>query len=173
MEKSNGMTMERLEALLDAYGASPARWPGAERPAAEDLVARSQEARLRVDEARHLDLLLAEAPLEAPSAALTARLLAARPRQIAASPVSSTAGTSLLGRFLALVWPYGSPAFPAGAVLASLALGIVTGVGVSSLAVPQQTALTTVASADLSGEPGGELVSLALAHTSYPEDWTQ
>ncbi len=173
MEKSSGMTMERLEALLEAYGAEPARWPDAERQAAEALVSRSQEVRLRIEEARRLDLLLAEAPLEAPSAMLTARLLAARPRQLVASPVSPAVRTSSLGRLLGLLWPYGSPAFPAGAVLASLVLGIVTGVGVSSIVLPQEHAMTTVAPAELSGEPGGEIISLALAHTSYPEDWTQ
>lgn len=73
------MTLQRLEQLLDAYGASPERWPADERAAALTLLAHSVEARTLRDEAERFDLLLDCAPVLSPSAELTARVLAAVP----------------------------------------------------------------------------------------------
>ncbi|MCW5729375.1 MAG: hypothetical protein KIT20_01360 [Alphaproteobacteria bacterium] len=52
------MRLERLQQIIDAYGADPARWPGAELAAAEALLARSAEARAALAEARRLDDML-------------------------------------------------------------------------------------------------------------------
>jgi len=41
------MTMERLQEILDAFGADHRRWPEREREAARSLIARSDEARSR------------------------------------------------------------------------------------------------------------------------------
>ena len=49
------MTIDRLQTILDAYGASPARWPEAEREAALALIAQSAEARAAVSQAGALD----------------------------------------------------------------------------------------------------------------------
>lgn len=179
MENLDGMTLERLEAILDAYGAEPARWPQAERGAAEDLLARSVDARALASEARQLDMLLNAAPLHEPSEALVARLIAARPAAMPVPvPVIATsafgARKSLMAKFFSIVWPYGSPAFPAGAVLASLVLGVITGVSAGSLVLWQRSPVTSVAAGNSStSKPGEQIVSLALAHTSYPEEWTQ
>jgi len=74
------MTSSRLHAILDAYGADPARWPAAERDAALALLARSPEARRQHDAAARLDALLDASPIEVPSPALAARVLRATPR---------------------------------------------------------------------------------------------
>ena len=68
-----------LAALLEAYGADPARWPQEKRRAAEQLVARDPRARALLGEAQALDRLLDAAPgAEAGRvAALSTRILAA------------------------------------------------------------------------------------------------
>ena len=72
------MTLDRFAALLDAYGADPARWPDAERAGAHALLDRSAEARARRDAAAALDALRDRAAA-APSSALAARILAQAP----------------------------------------------------------------------------------------------
>lgn len=71
---SQDMTPERLEAILSAYGAQPARWPEEEREACEALIARSERARAALAEAAHLDRLLDAAPPAPAADALAARL---------------------------------------------------------------------------------------------------
>ncbi len=70
------MTLQRLRALLDAYGAMPDHWPAAERAAAEALIANSAPAARAVADARALDLALDDSTAEVPADAL-ARLTAA------------------------------------------------------------------------------------------------
>jgi hypothetical protein len=74
------MTLDRFAALLDAYGADPARWPDAERAGAQALLDRSAEACARRDAAAALDALLDRAAAAQPSSALAARILAQAPR---------------------------------------------------------------------------------------------
>lgn len=52
------MTLERLQTILDAYGADPARWPEAERMAAERLLAAMPEAHVKYEAAARLDTML-------------------------------------------------------------------------------------------------------------------
>jgi len=75
------MTLQRLRQLLDAYGATPDRWPTEERAAAVALLASSVEARAQQDEAARLDVVLDLAPPVSPAAALADRILAATPVQ--------------------------------------------------------------------------------------------
>jgi hypothetical protein len=75
------MTLQRLQQLLDAYGADPKRWPEEERTAALALLACSMEARARQAETERLDALLNLAPVAQPSAELISRVLAAAPAQ--------------------------------------------------------------------------------------------
>jgi hypothetical protein len=72
------LTLERLDEILDAYGAEPSRWPEAELAAALALLERSPEARARRAAAARLDSVLALAPAAVPSAELVAQVLAAR-----------------------------------------------------------------------------------------------
>jgi hypothetical protein len=75
------MTLQRLRQLLDAYGASPDRWPAEERAAAVALLADSVEVQSQRDAAACLDALLDLAPVVPPSTELAARVLAATPVQ--------------------------------------------------------------------------------------------
>ncbi|MEQ8326784.1 hypothetical protein [Parvibaculum sp.] len=162
------ITLKRFAGIVDAYGASPRRWPDDERASAEALVAASAEARALLAEAAALDGVLARAPVEAPSAALAERLLAARPRGVAAVP-SPKPQAGFIRSLIEAVWPYGSPAVPAGALAASIVLGVTLG-SISDISVlTQETAVTA------SVESGTEdsLVALALAEPAWPEEWMQ
>src|SRR2546422_8081123 len=77
--KSSGMTRQRLQQLLDAYGANPDRWPWQERFDALLLLGHSAEARAQRDEAGRLDELLDLTPVAHPSGELATRILAASP----------------------------------------------------------------------------------------------
>ncbi|ESQ86092.1 hypothetical protein AEAC466_02570 [Asticcacaulis sp. AC466] len=55
---SKSMNADRFHALIDSYGASPARWPEAERQAALDFLAADPAAQARIDQARALDAML-------------------------------------------------------------------------------------------------------------------
>lgn len=70
------MNAERLEQLIEAYGASPRRWPEAERAAAERLLAERPELRASLQAAGDLDHWLDLSPNPRPSAALHDRVLA-------------------------------------------------------------------------------------------------
>jgi hypothetical protein len=74
------MTLDRLDQLLDAYGARAERWPDAEREAALALLAASAAARARRDAAATLDAVLDRTPAAAPSRDLAHRILAGAPR---------------------------------------------------------------------------------------------
>lgn len=74
------MKAERLHELADAYGADLRRWPASERAFAESLIAADPSLKAVLDQAAALDALLDAAPRPVPSAALTARILAAAPR---------------------------------------------------------------------------------------------
>lgn len=65
--------LQRLAAVLEAYGADPARWPAAERASLTALTAADPRAAALVAEARALDRLLATPPARDPTA--EARLL--------------------------------------------------------------------------------------------------
>jgi hypothetical protein len=74
------MTMDRLKSLLDAYGASPARWPAEERAAAEAMIASSEAARAAFAEASRLDSLLDSAAPPPPVDRLAWRLRGIGPK---------------------------------------------------------------------------------------------
>ncbi len=126
------MTLERLRAVIEAYGTSAARWPATEREAVTALLAESAAARALVREAAALDELLDAVPAIAPTPAMRAAILAAAPR---ATPRVGNSWRALIGELGG--WRL------AGAVLAaSLVLGIVSGGWLS-------TGLATESSPDL------------------------
>ncbi len=184
MEKTmvqSEMSRQRLAEIVAAFGAAPARWPAAEREAAEALMARSADARALVAEARELDVLLDMAPDFAATPELVSRIMAARPVSgRPGRPAFGARGAGNIGRgpaepwraLVRAVWPYGSPAFPAGALACSIALGLTLGfaspVTMGALGISTSTG-TVVSSA--SGTAGDQLVSLALADNEYPEEW--
>lgn len=118
---SKTMTLDRLLALIAAYGGKPAKWPAAERAAAEALLARSPEARAALAEAEPLDTLLDAVPALAPSPALRAAVLASIPQTARPGRGSRWQGLrDLLGEFGAL--PAVRPL-----LFASLLLGLFAG----------------------------------------------
>ncbi len=69
-----GMSLERLRAILDAYGAAPERWPATERTAAVLLLDSSEQARRAHAEAMRLDIVLDHANAPPPPPELADRL---------------------------------------------------------------------------------------------------
>ena len=117
------MTTARFAALLDAYGADPARWPAVERTAALALLHADAAAARAQARAAALDAVLDRAPVAPPSAALAARVLAAAPRR--RSPAGSPAGP--FGALLARLIPAPGTWQPAAAMAAALVLGLIVG----------------------------------------------
>lgn len=124
------MTLERLRAVIEAYGTSPARWPEAERAQAAALLVESEEARALAAKAAPLDDLLDAVPAITPTPAMRAAVLAATPRS---KPRRGDGWRAFIGELGG--WRL------AGAVLAaSLVLGIVSG---GWLSLGQTTAETS------------------------------
>jgi hypothetical protein len=72
--------LERLEEVLDAYGASPDHWPDEDRAALLALLEESESARILRDTAAGLDSLLDfSGTIDAPTKALKDRILDAAP----------------------------------------------------------------------------------------------
>lgn len=154
-----GMSAARFAALAEAYGASIARWPAAERGAARDFraAAPAETARL-LAEAAALDRMLDEWTAPGMAADLPSRLAArARPGAI--------------GRMRRLLqWP-GPIWQPAGAFAAALMLGLGLGVGAPDLAplsglvsaeAPTATASPFAGSDGTATDEIGEGVDIAL-----------
>ncbi len=117
------MNLDRFAEIVAAYGADPALWPAAERPAAEALAQASSEARRLLQQAAPLDALLRQAADAKPGADLAARIMASLPAQKAVRRVSAWKEFSLA------LFPFRA-AWPQFAVLAlALSLGIGAGLG--------------------------------------------
>lgn len=171
-----GMTLDRLREIVGAYGAAAHRWPAAERAAALALVAGNADARALLDDALRLDLMLDAAPAAEPASdMLVSRIMAARPRAVTtasqANLVRAAPRRGLRG-LLQVLWPYGSAAFPAGALAASIMLGVGFGATATSTmaSLGLSDATQTVASTN-TNEFGEQLVAIAFAENTYPEEW--
>lgn len=150
----NPMTLADFERLLDVYGSDRSRWPVPARASAGQLVARDRAARRLLAQAESLDRVLERAPLPslAREAALAERIvvLAHRtPRMVATrlahraaphSPGRSDAGDSgaplSAGAPRLLRWPKTELGSVAGALAASLLLGVFIGLSSLSQNVP-------------------------------------
>jgi ferric-dicitrate binding protein FerR (iron transport regulator) len=109
--------LARFEALLDAYGAEPRRWPADRRAAAEAFLARSSEAQALHAAAARLDALIDTAAIEPAPAHLVGRAIAAAPQPRARGswfggllrPAAGLAFAAVLGLGLGgLVSPFGA-----------------------------------------------------------------
>jgi hypothetical protein len=129
------MTPARFESLIAAYGADPARWPAAERAAAEALLARAPELRARTAQAAALDTALDRWPSPAPPA-LDAEQLAAR---VSAMPQGRVVAFRPRRRAAAL-WPNA-----AGLAAAALAGFLIGWSGLDSNLLPPREETSTVA----------------------------
>ncbi len=168
-----GMTKERVAALIDAYGASPERWPEAERPQALALLAQSASARELLHEARSLDLLLNMAPVDLPSTALEDRIMAARPGSVAQPALARPTRRETRPPLFARLWnDYRSAAFPTGMLAASIVLGMGFGSAVNTTSFFDTSPLTSTAPITMASNEaaGDQLLALALSESSYTEE---
>lgn len=117
------MDLQRLRALIEAYGAQPRRWPAAEREQARALLDASPEARQWLEQARTTDAMLDGVAARPAPAALRDRLLARTPSPRRGWRHALAALWRELGG-----WSLAGPALAAG-----LALGVGMGVGLSPL----------------------------------------
>jgi anti-sigma factor RsiW len=100
---SDEMDPERFEALIAAYGATPARWPEEERAAAEAFARRDPRAADLLRQADAIDALLFAHRVAEPSRTLRAMVLESAPRR------------RVIGRRLRLWWSSIAFALVAGA----------------------------------------------------------
>lgn len=142
----------RAQEVLDAYGADEARWPEVDRETVRKVIAMDPLLAKRQAEEAELDSLLSFAPVEAPSYALQSRILSAQKEE-------GVGGVGFVKQILDLLWPYGSSAIPAGALAASIVLGMTSG------------AVTTVATDSWSDEQSYDVLALALGDTTLTEEW--
>ena len=136
------MTIERLKALAQAYGADLRRWPPSQRPIADSLIATDPAARAALAEAAALDALLAASPTPSPSAQLTARVLAGAP-----APRAARARRGRLAWFLGAGWT----AAACAGVVAGLGLTTHVTAGARADAVLYQLTLSYVDDAEVLG----------------------
>lgn len=74
------MTPERFAYLAESYGGSIARWPQADRAAAETLLQTAPELKMMLARARDLDDVLFTSLVPSPSAELARRILSQAPQ---------------------------------------------------------------------------------------------
>jgi len=118
MNEAWHMSLTRLRALLDAYGADPDRWPPEERDAGRALLARLPQAQRWQDASAQLDALLDRAPVVIASPALVERVLAAAPQRANVGHAIRSASTAPPGRRFAgraRAWRYVAAALPLAA----------------------------------------------------------
>lgn len=175
MKMQHEMNLDRLRDIVGAYGAAAHRWPADEREAAIALVETSDAARALLDEALQLDLMLDAAPAAEPASdMLVSRIMAARPRAVSGEIVKPTASPApgFWRGLIAELWPYGTPAVPAGALAASIMLGITFGASAPATLSAMGLGSTSITTTDVApSDVGEQLVSLAFADTTYPEEW--
>jgi hypothetical protein len=123
-DTAGSMSLERFEALVDAYGAQSDRWPDEERSSALALLSDSAPAQQALHGATALDdlldNLLDDAPVEEPSAALRRQILAAAPER-------QPTWLERLDRLSEQLWPFTPRWQPATGLAAAAAFGIVVG----------------------------------------------
>ena len=112
------MSLDRLERLLEAYGANPARWPPAERTPALELLEAMPELQGLRRQAAALDALLDHAVLPQASGELVANVLAA-------------AGTQGWRQWAASIWPFGPIWKPALGLTMAAAMGVALGFAIT------------------------------------------
>lgn len=165
MDDRPQMSLVRLQALLEAYGAKPERWPAEERDAARALLAQSPQAQRWRDVSAQLDAVLDLAPAHAPSPTLLERIVAAAPRREPAPSRTAhrakqparawryAAATLPLAAAAALVlWWLGKPAHtPEGASLTVAELGTYNAPTDALLTTPSIAALDEIPSFGCTG----------------------
>lgn len=125
------ITLDRLQAMLDAYGAEPDRWPAEQRAGAVALIESSDEARAMFEEAAALDGVLDRMPVPSVSPAHMRRMrhLTMPSRRARAADVLAAVGDWLKpgSRF---AWQ--------SAVAAAAVVGLVAGIGFSEIVLDHE-----------------------------------
>lgn len=161
-EKMREMQLERLDDVLNMYGAEHARWPEAVRAefTIEDL---TQPALVRrIDEERAFAHLLNMDSVPSPSTSLRASILASAPSAINTERARITSKHSVSMRvraWLKTLWSDGANLIPAGALAASIIGGVILG------------STGVVGNLSSTADPTEELMTLAFADTQYNGDW--
>lgn len=145
-ENSRALSLERLMELVDVYGANLARFPAAERDAAESLLKRSEPAQKAFAKAKALDDLLGEAEAFAPSDVLLDALTKIPEK------------TPQKGVIVQLM-PRKSRALSSFAAAAALLLGVVSGVQLAD----NETGFVMTGQSD---EPSEQSVALTFSELS-------
>lgn len=114
------LTLAAFRRLISAYGAAPARWPDAQRQAANALLASSAEARALLRREEALDSVLASLALPQPDEADLARLRAGVAARLCAPAPSRLGWLPALPRWSWLT------AGASGAVAAGLVVGLLS-----------------------------------------------
>ena len=122
---NQGLTMSRIEAILEAYGSDPARWPEDERDDALKFIADNPQAKVLQSAAEELDQLLDSVEAVVPGKGVPDSIMAA---------LANQSQRELMDRILDWLFPVSSLYLtwlwrPAVAVTLPLALGFVLGVG--------------------------------------------
>ncbi len=151
-EASEDLSLERLQDLLDTYGAASDRWPAEDRDSALALIANSTEARAAMRVASALDRALDGIPAPQPSGALSRRLAALDP-----AAVRRTAPAWRLAPFdVVRAFRVGRPAAMAASALAGLVVGFLLGAQVGVAPPPDVPAnLAILEDGGLAPEPFG------------------
>jgi hypothetical protein len=113
MTNLQDINLQRLQAVVDAFGANPDRWPAAERSALEALVIGDEAARKIVGDAEKLDSILDQAAPPPPAPELMADILFVPPK-------------SNWRQILAELWPFGPIWKPASGLAMALAISVMT-----------------------------------------------
>ncbi|MBV1885626.1 MAG: hypothetical protein KUG61_00990 [Parvibaculaceae bacterium] len=163
-EQSLATQLERLDDVLNMYGALQARWPDSVR--AEFTL---QELALpafarRIEEERAFAHLLNMDVTPSPSHSLRASILASAPntkgaKSVAAPMATEQSASSRISSWLKALWSGGANLIPAGALAASIMGGVILG----------STGL--VGNFSSTSDPTEEMMTLAFADTQYSGDW--
>ncbi len=149
------MNIERVKAIIEAYGGDPLRWPQAERDEALAMLEQSDALESLLEDARRLDAVLDEIiPADAPTRALRSRIL-----RIA----KQTSGHTLIEGFLDWLLdgaPRDRVLRPAMASLLPLLLGFALGVAAPENGVDEVLAQNELAD---------EVARLAFIDTEQPD----
>ena len=142
--------LDRLEHVLDSFGADSTRWPAADRAALESFTETNKSAARLMNEAKALARVMDAAPAFHASAALREQIVAAAledpGREASVVPLRSARGKVFFSRRAASMWP-------AAALAASFAFGLYMGVaGFGGAAVESvfQVAMTETSQNDAS-----------------------
>ena len=135
-DKIEPITLDRLQDLFDAYGATPERWPDQERELALVFIATSEEAQGLLENAKTLDTALDTLWTPDPSPALRSGIL----DTFASPKMAAVNANDGLVSAIAHWCPKSNIAWHRAAA-AAVIFGVLCGVGVSQIFTPANTVI--------------------------------